>query len=179
MGKTHSLLGAEMFLAIGLLQHLPQNHLYWGMGVASLFALVPDIDTTKSWIGRRLWLVSLPLSKTVRHRGLTHSLAALGVLSMVLLCIFFAYPEWIFLYEAAFVGYFSHILGDFLTREGVSLFWPSMKRYRLGNGLFATNSVGEQVFCVVIGIVFVGLFIFGGNKWKEIKLYSSCLPFFH
>ena len=40
MGKTHSLLGAEMFLAIGLLQHLPQNHLYWGMGVASLFAFL-------------------------------------------------------------------------------------------------------------------------------------------
>ncbi len=53
------------------------------LGVAALASLLPDIDTSKSFIGRLLFPISNWLEANTVHRGITHSFFASGVLTLV------------------------------------------------------------------------------------------------
>ena len=48
------------------------------MGLAVAGPLSPDIDHPKSWVGRRMKLISIPISKLFGHRGITHSIVAVA-----------------------------------------------------------------------------------------------------
>jgi inner membrane protein len=89
------------------------------IGIAALFALLPDIDHPQAiitgWIpgGRLVGLL-------VGHRGPTHSLLALLTIA-ALLTTLGAPLLWV---AAAVAGYGSHIILDALTMRGVPLLWP-------------------------------------------------------
>ncbi|MDC8832970.1 metal-dependent hydrolase [Alteromonas gilva] len=115
--------------------------LTWGL--VMLGVLLPDIDHPDSTIGRRCRWLSYPIHIVFGHRGFTHSLLACALI--VLLAYQF---EALWIYWVA-VGYFLHLLGDFLTPSGVTLFYPSRKTYRAW--LVAdTNSIGEWVLSLGI-----------------------------
>lgn len=92
-------------------------------------SLLPDIDHTKSFLGRRLLLFSKPINKLFGHRTLTHSLLTLGVL------FYASFLAWDFTpYSVGlFTGCLSHILLDSTTSKGIAALYPiSRKRYKLG-----------------------------------------------
>ncbi|MGL6071542.1 metal-dependent hydrolase [Craterilacuibacter sp.] len=97
-------------------------------------ALLPDIDHPQSWLGRRMRLISIPISMIFGHRGITHSLIALaGVFYLSVMCLSAEsryFGMWMPLALGLCVGYASHIVGDWLTPSGVPLLWPIKHRFR-------------------------------------------------
>ena len=113
------------------------------LAAAALGALLPDIDHPQSWAGRKMKIVSVPLSLLVGHRGVTHSalavLAGLAVLAVIGMGGLLA---------PVVVGYLSHLFADSLTPSGVPLLWPSRRRFSFN--LCRTGSVTEIVLVAAI-----------------------------
>lgn len=116
------------------------------LAAAAFGALLPDIDHPQSWAGRKMRVVSVPLSMIVGHRGITHSLLAV-VAALVTLTVMgtggMAAP--------VVIGYLSHLLADGLTPSGVPLLWPSRHRFTLN--LCRTGSVMEIGLVALIALV--------------------------
>lgn len=140
---SHVVAGIAAWTAASLYGHIPADKLAFGYAVAG--ALLPDIDHPKSWVGRRLRIISVPLSAMVGHRGLTHSLLAVAAGIVVL----YGYG---LRGEAAplVVGYLSHLAADALTPGGVPLLWPYRKHFKLG--LFRTGSATEYLFTTLMAV---------------------------
>ncbi|MXP50977.1 metal-dependent hydrolase [Pantoea sp. SoEX] len=117
--------------------------------------LIPDIDHPHSLIGQRLRWISKPMFFTFGHRGFTHSLLALIVLSIFKIIFLdnIKIPDDVF--QGMIIGYCSHILADVLTPAGVPLFWPYRKRFSLPLINIKKNKKIEQKICFTL----VGLLI--------------------
>jgi len=88
------------------------------------FSLLPDIDHPGSLMGRIFKPISRFINRNYGHRTVTHNLAALAVVCFVVwsICNFAGLKgSWTFL---AFGGYFSHLVFDMMTVQGVPLFYP-------------------------------------------------------
>jgi inner membrane protein len=96
------------------------------LSMAALASLLPDIDTSKSLIGRLFFPLSRWLESHAVHRGITHSFFATGVLTLA------TYPLAAFgheqLWYALILGYFLGWLADVFTKSGVEAFYPSKGR---------------------------------------------------
>lgn len=121
---SHVLLGAASWLLYARLQHAAPGALATGAAVAG--SLLPDIDHPQSFVGRRLWLISRPLSRIIGHRGLTHSLLALAGGTWLLLK---GLHLNVYMVQALALGYLSHLAGDWLTPSGIPLLWPWRRRF--------------------------------------------------
>lgn len=117
-----------------------RNHLLFGTGVAiiatggidplflagaAIGALLPDIDHHNSLITHRVPLIGPILGRLLHHRGVTHSLVALGAIGA--LSAFWP------LQGASYglvLGYASHLLGDWATDGGIPLWWPAARRVK-------------------------------------------------
>lgn len=126
----------------------------WVLGGALVGALLPDIDHPKSWLGRRLPFISVPLAAVFGHRGITHSLLAVVGVAWAL---YYALEQWNLgagwgLAAAGVgVGYLSHLLGDFATHGGVPWLWPFKQRFSLPL-TFKTGGVFERVLFFALGL---------------------------
>ncbi|MDD4877739.1 MAG: metal-dependent hydrolase [Candidatus Nanoarchaeia archaeon] len=146
MFKTHLAIGA--LAGITLFHYYIPEHPFLFAFIFLFASILPDIDTTKSVIGKRLWPVSSFLSIFTRHRGFFHTiwipLAAFGI----------GFYFNIGLFAAFTMGYLVHLLSDAMTSEGISLFSPVLKRRT--KGFIKTGSALEYVFlvfvCVGIGL---------------------------
>ncbi|QKS70132.1 metal-dependent hydrolase [Paenalkalicoccus suaedae] len=104
-----------------------------GLGIG---ALAPDIDETRSWLGRRLPILSTIVKALFGHRGLTHSglivgLATFGIVTspspfLVAFCL----------------GVILHIVGDLFSHGGIPLFYPFVRK-RTTIPLYRTGSLVE------------------------------------
>ena len=151
----------------------------FGTMAAAIGGLLPDLDHPESVLGRRLPLVSIPLARIFGHRGMTHSLLAVAVMTTGLVAIT-AIHQWglaAWLLPPLIVGYLSHILGDSMTPSGVPLFWPRKQTYSFN--LFKTWSWQETVsvgaftfFVVLTGDV-------TGQIWRQFRyqLMTSSVGF--
>ena len=152
MGHNHVIAGAILYLAVD-----------WSLGsggtapalsnclaAAALGSLAPDLDSPKSYLGRRFWPVSWTVTSLLGHRGFTHSLLA-GLLVFLGLVVAGQYlPGWFAYFMALGIGYASHILADWFTTEGVPLFWPHRKKFRSPLH-FRTGGLGEVWFSLTAG----------------------------
>jgi inner membrane protein len=152
LGRNHIIvgiglyLGADHFLGTGWTRPGLVNCL----ATAALGSLVPDLDSSRSHLGRRLWPLSWTVSALAGHRGFTHSLLA-GLLVFLGLALGSRlYPEWGSCLVAFGIGYASHVLADWFTTEGVPLFWPNRKRFRCPLS-FRTGGFGELFFSLLAG----------------------------
>ena len=84
--------------------------------IVLIASLMPDIDSTKSFIGNRWYF--RPMQWFMKHRGMLHSLSFCILAS---LGISFLFPESAFPF---FLGYSSHLMGDAITKEGIRPLWP-------------------------------------------------------
>ena len=112
MLRTHLAIGAF----IGLLFLPIVNNKVVFTIVIMICTLLPDIDISKSYIGKHK--VLRPIQWFVKHRGLFHSFTlAVGVA----LLFAFNFP---LLALPFFLGYSGHLIADSLTVEGIRPFWP-------------------------------------------------------
>ncbi len=115
-----------------------------------VFTLVPDIDQTKSIIGKRLKPLSGILS-FFGHRGFTHS-----VLFVVLVYLILSHFSMLIAF-AAVLAILSHLILDALTPKGIMPLYPL--KYKI-KGPFRTNSIIEKMVFIVICAMIIAKFSF-------------------
>ena len=105
---------------------------------AAFFALLPDVDTTASHVGRLFPYASEQIERRWGHRTLTHSLLAVAAIALFTWLIF--RDGWIWLTAA----YGTHLLVDMIVgAEGVPLLWPGSWRFFIAQ--IPAASTGEVV----------------------------------
>ncbi|WP_176222287.1 metal-dependent hydrolase [Tuberibacillus sp. Marseille-P3662] len=131
--------------------HLIATSLYFLLVLIG--SAIPDLDQPNSYLGRRLKIISIPLSTIFGHRRFTHS-----ILFMILM---YWIGRWtvdhtdiqFFYIKGLLIGMGSHIAGDFLTKSGVPLLFPlTKKRFRF-LVTFKTGSIKEHQVTTVIFII--------------------------
>lgn len=133
------------------------------VGTAGLLigALIPDIDHGNSYISKKLKPVSRITSKVFKHRGWTHSVIGLVVMTYLVYIIFKFVDLEIYHLESLakgfFIGVLSHIILDMLTPAGVSLFSPIYnKRIKLTTGIikdFSNISKEDKKIAVLLILI--------------------------
>jgi inner membrane protein len=130
------------------------------LGTAAIASQFPDLDTSKSWIGRLppLTLVSRWIEKRYSHRTLTHSfLFSLGLAAITFPISFWSQPLWIALNLGYFLGWYA----DNFTKQGVCAFFPhpgrlvtpGNPRLRLSTGSSAEYFLLAVLVCGAIAII--------------------------
>ena len=125
-----------------------QNKLLFVL-IVVFFSIFPDIDDTKSKIGKKNRQISRIINILFGHRGFFHSI----YVPLILYYIFYYVNKEIG--AAVLVGYFSHLFMDALTRKGIKPFYPLINK-RI-NGFFKTNSLLEKIF--FLAVILLDLYI--------------------
>lgn len=110
--------------------------------ITVFFSIFPDIDESRSKIGRKNKLISIPLNFICGHRGLLHTI----YLPTFLFLIFYNINSKIS--TAILLGYTSHLFMDASTRHGIRPLSPLI-RARI-YGFVKTNSIFEKLFFLLI-----------------------------
>ena len=132
-----------------------------GLGTTLVAAIAADIDTRQSAISSLLpWLYRF-IHRRARHRGLTHSLAGLGLAALLYgLVAWLLSPEHTTLLTVLFASpYLSHILLDTFTRSGCEWLAPITSNVYVfppDDGFRAIT--GDKRVEIPMTIVFLGLF---------------------
>jgi inner membrane protein len=130
------------------------------LGTAAIASQFPDLDTSKSWIGRLppLTMVSRWIEKRYSHRTLTHSfLFSLGLAAVTFPVTLWNQSVWIALNLGYFLGWYA----DNFTKQGVCAFFPhpgrlvtpGNPRLRLSTGSSAEYFLLVVLVCVAIAII--------------------------
>jgi inner membrane protein len=100
------------------------------LAVTLFFSLLPDIDHTKSPLGKVFFPLARYLDRHFGHRTLTHSLLCwIGVtlLFRLLFFVFFTHTQPKTVHELtsnACLAYLSHLIFDMCTKSGIPFFYP-------------------------------------------------------
>jgi len=115
------------------------------IAILLIASIIPDIDSYKSKIGKKIKPLSFLINIFLGHRGIFHSLFLLILISFVI-AIVKTEPA-----IAFFIGYLSHLLLDSLTPEGVMFFYPFSKKRT--KGFIRTGSLFENIFFFILIIL--------------------------
>lgn len=161
LGKTHVAGGfAAGSLFLYMTDTIPGEAQIPFFAACAAGALLPDICSPSSTIGRKLPILSRIFSGTFGHRTFTHSLAVL-----ILLWFGFEWLDWrTYIEIGLYIGIVSHLFLDALTEEGIQFLWPF--KIRIGLPRFAAIRTGgpfENVYlfglCAVIAYTGLNLYI--------------------
>ncbi|RKL66409.1 hypothetical protein CR203_16085 [Salipaludibacillus neizhouensis] len=112
-----------------------------------LGAVLPDIDETRSWLGRRVPVLSGIIKFLFGHRGLTHSGLVLALMGFLLVN-----TESQFLVGLS-AGVILHIIEDSFSRGGIPLLYPFTSK-RTGIPLYRTGGLNELlIFAASLGFL--------------------------
>ena len=120
-----------------------------------LGAFLPDIDTAKSKLGRRVRPVSDFFERFFGHRGVTHSFTGFFGFVLIIGLVSLAAARQLFL--PFFFGYLSHLVMDALNPKGLYPLYPI--KFKV-SGPIKTDSWGERVFFTLILSAALYLFYF-------------------
>lgn len=149
------------------------NPLY--ISVTIIGSLLPDIDHTKSWIGKSVFPIAKWLSRNYGHRTITHSLMFLIALYIISLFIdrnFF--PD----YSISTILLFSiisHLIFDMVTVAGIPLFFPFYKNpcvlpanpdMRIRSGNIRQEGIILFIFCF---LSFFMMDLFKNGFWSTLN----------
>lgn len=154
--KTH----ITVSLAIGIPLMAATDTLTASSVVAlTLGATFPDIDEPHSWIGRRTWIVSDIIHHLFGHRGITHSLIGLLVISLGTVLLTTVFNINMMVGKYFILGYALHLLEDSFSKSGVAWFRPFInKKLNSGFGIvyYRTGRLAEKLILLVC--IFVLMF---------------------
>ena len=135
------------------------------LGLSVFASLLPDIDHTKSIIGKLFWPLSKYLDKKYGHRTITHSLTFLIPVFMASLFLelniinpYYNLEGSTYSYIMLF-GIFSHFILDMLTVQGIPLFYPFNRNpcvvpanpsYRIKSGNLKSETIALMFFSVIV-----------------------------
>lgn len=129
----------------------------------ALGSLIPDIDEPNSIVGKKVKLLSKGFKAIFGHRGIIHT-----PFMLILICIglFFGLKkipeEFLHLctYSAIFfvIGYLSHLILDYMTPQGIMIFYPfSKKRFRIFGLKGKYRDLLVSTFCIITMLVVLGI----------------------
>jgi inner membrane protein len=142
------------------------------IGLAIAGTQIPDLDTTKSWVGSVFFPVSRWIESRYPHRTVTHSL----ILSVALLAVGWLLslllPDLLAgCWYALAIGHASACFADSFTKKGVQLFWPKSVWCVCGinpNRRLSTGSVGEYfVLASAIALLIVNIQFSTSGGWMR------------
>ena len=141
------------------------------LAAAIIGALLPDIDSPKSTMGRFLPFISVPIERRWGHRTLTHGLGMVLAIAVLLIPLYAVYRS---IYCALLIGYLSHLFADCTTKSGVPLFYPWHAVYVLpGNARYRvkTGSPTERTILIVLVSVLVLVVPLSnvGGLWRALR----------
>lgn len=144
MFRTH--LAFALFLALLFLRLVNVSNIYLFILLTLFFSIIPDIDSSKSFIGRKIPIISHIIQFIFRHRGIFHS-----IFPVILLAILFTYFHLPLLTIALIIGYLSHLIGDSITKEGIKPLHP-LSNLRF-HSFLRTDSFAEFIiFLILVGV---------------------------
>lgn len=141
-GKTHQVIG--QIVGLSLFSYLANGSYQPATGAAvaiasSLSALLPDIDTPAAQIWRYLpfglgKVGSQLVHPFLQHRNLTHSFLGAALVGTALWQVGLHVPGYWgirvpLVWTIAMGGYFSHLLADAVTVEGIPLLFPLSRSF--------------------------------------------------
>ena len=171
LGKNHVVFGCTGWLVASRLmpEYIPDAQTTVGalsFAFVAAGALLPDIDSPNSIMGRRLSCISKPLAslqgdmsngQAFRHsRGITHAVWIWLIGYFLLMKANFSDISVTVMGLAVLFGAFSHLLGDTFTVSGVRLFWPVKFRVRTPF-YFKTGTMPEYLMTyalLVVGVLY-------------------------
>jgi inner membrane protein len=152
--RTHLFLGAASGLLAAGQAHPKAALACAGIGAAA--ALLPDVDSPDSHIGRLIPVVPRVLKTVAGHRGPLHSAAAAFAFAVLALPLLGKVAGGVLPVSAAalafLAGYFSHLAADSLNPAGVPWLWPLP--FRLGIPLVQVGSWFERKVVVPGSLIF-------------------------
>ncbi|MGF1490387.1 MAG: metal-dependent hydrolase [Prochloraceae cyanobacterium] len=134
--------------------------------IAAIASQLPDIDTSKSYIGRIFFPISNYLEKRFAHRSISHSLLATGIITLITspLTFFIDSIYW----QALVLGYFLGWFADAFTKSGVAAFYPGKARLVIPGNPRLRLSTGSSIewfvlfLLVAIAIISIDINLNGG-----------------
>lgn len=125
MFKTHLALGIlASITAINYLQI--ESRMLFG-GVLVLASVIPDIDVSKSKVGKKIKPVSSIIGFIFGHRGVVHTIYPPLIVGLL------AYLTGYSLAGSAFlIGYGTHLISDMATLQGIMPLFPLSKARAAG-----------------------------------------------
>lgn len=159
-GPTHSLIGLLVFagvcyLLLGIHPALSYIFIFFGfVGLSFLLQILENqVKQIKSITGKFF---------SSQQIKLTIGMVRMGFVAFFLMLMLFVWNQRlsIEIFWLLNIGYLVHILGDFLTKEGVPWFWPYKQRFALK--LFKTGGLVEKIISfllIVLNIVLTYMFV--------------------
>lgn len=138
-------------------------------------SLLPDIDHTKSWIGKSVYPIAKWLSKTYGHRTITHSIFFLVGIFFISLFIEKNFREDYSISTIVFFSILSHLIFDMVTVAGIPLFYPFYKNpcvlpanpdMRIRSGNIRQEGIILFIFCF---LTFFMQDLFANGFWSTIN----------
>lgn len=138
-------------------------------------SLLPDIDHTKSWIGKAVFPLAKWLSKNYGHRTITHSIFFL--LGVYLMSVFVEknFREDYSVSTILLFAMLSHLIFDMVTVAGIPLFYPFYKNpcvlpanpdMRIRSGNIRQEGIILFIFCFLSFFMFD---LFQNGFWSTIN----------
>lgn len=167
---------------------------FWNINIFSSFAyllftvfvsLLPDIDHTRSLIGKMFYPLAHYLDRHFRHRTVTHSL-----IFLISACFLSAVTESIFASSHTFTlilffALLSHFIFDMVTLQGIPLFYPFYRNpcVIFGNPAFRLRTNSRQSEMVVLAIfILIGIScadLFRNGFWTSYNRSFGTLKHLH
>lgn len=129
------------------------------LGFTVFFALLPDIDHTKSLIGKLFYPLAKYLGRRFGHRTITHSLLFFVVFGLFVRFLEVLFPQLVNITVIYTFAFGSHLLFDMMTKQGVPLFYPFYRNpcvspanpdFRISGRDFATEGIFFVCFCGIL-----------------------------
>lgn len=149
LGAVFGIIGSTAILNSAV---LTMDTAYYATGVV-IGSLLPDIDHTRSSLGRKFPIISKIVSIVFKHRTFTHSL----LFCALVYAFTYSWNETVA--AGILLGMLSHIAGDMGTNRGVQLLYP-YDRYFSFPVTIRTGGFAEQlVFLLLVGVAGVSILL--------------------
>lgn len=123
--------------------------------VALIATFIPDVDSRYSSIGRKR--INRVLQFFTRHRGITHSLVFLILVTFGILL----FSNVIAL--GFFLGYGLHLFSDSFTKDGIKPFYPFFPKLKSSGGISTGGRIEIIIFVLFVVLDLVLVFGKFGN----------------
>ena len=145
------------------------------ISITFIGSLLPDIDHTKSWIGKSVYPIAKWLSRNYGHRTITHSIFFLIGIFLISAFIEKNFRDDYSISIILFFSILSHLIFDMVTLAGIPLFYPFYKNpcvlpanpeMRIRSGNIRQEGIILFVFC------FLSFFmqdLFANGFWSTIN----------
>lgn len=140
-----------------------------------LGSLLPDIDHTKSWIGKSVFPIAKWLSRNYGHRTITHSIFFLLLIYFISLFIDKLFFTDTSISTIILFSVLSHLIFDMVTLAGIPLFYPFYKNpcvlpanpdMRIRSGNIRQEGIILFIFCF---LSFFLMDLFQNGFWSTIN----------